>query len=183
MSLTIDQHRAAKKLWASGVSAREIASEIGLDGDDARELILRAIESEVPVDPDSWWTEERTAVLKKLWDEGASATDIAREMRITRNKAGSKIGRLGLTRSHVAITDSFGQVDPNVGRVRPDDLRIPVEQRKTLMQSNASTCHWPVGDPKKPDFFFCGGGAVPGEAYCAGHCRVAYNGRLHRKVA
>ncbi len=33
-------------------------------------------------------------------------------------------------------------------------LEIPMEQRKTLLQLSEKTCHWPVGDPSTPDFFF-----------------------------
>jgi len=51
---------------------------------------------------------------------------------------------------------------------------IPSEQRRTLLQLTRSTCRWPVGDPGKPDFFFCGGRVEMGHSYCAGHCGFAY---------
>lgn len=55
-----------------------------------------------------------------------------------------------------------------------EDMEIPLEQRKTLLQLDSNTCHWPVGDPQNRNFFFCGGEALPEKPYCAGHCRVAY---------
>lgn len=55
-----------------------------------------------------------------------------------------------------------------------DDLMIPAEQRRTFHELTRSTCKWPIGDPGTPEFFFCGGEAVDGKAYCAGHMRRAY---------
>ena len=55
-----------------------------------------------------------------------------------------------------------------------EDMAIPADQRRTLLQLNNKNCHWPVGDPLSADFFFCGGEAVEDRPYCAGHCKVAY---------
>ncbi len=35
-------------------------------------------------------------------------------------------------------------------------------------------CRWPVGDPRSPDFRFCGCSAHEGLPYCIDHARVAY---------
>ncbi len=35
-------------------------------------------------------------------------------------------------------------------------------------------CRWPVGDPRSPDFRFCGCVAHEGLPYCVDHARVAY---------
>ena len=35
-------------------------------------------------------------------------------------------------------------------------------------------CRWPVGDPRSPDFRFCGCTAHEGMPYCVDHARVAY---------
>lgn len=43
-------------------------------------------------------------------------------------------------------------------------------------------CRWPVGDPRSPDFRFCGCTAHEGLPYCIDHARVAYQsiGRRQR---
>ena len=51
----------------------------------------------------------------------------------------------------------------------PELIEIPVEQRKTLLQLNEKTCHWPVGDPGSTDFFFCGGDTANDLPYCSFH--------------
>ena len=49
-----------------------------------------------------------------------------------------------------------------------------LSQRISLLELNEATCHWPVGDPASPEFFFCGGKALPSLPYCAHHSRIAY---------
>ena len=44
------------------------------------------------------WTDERVEVLKKLWGEGQSASQIAKELGgVTRNAVIGKVHRLGLS--------------------------------------------------------------------------------------
>jgi GcrA cell cycle regulator len=35
-------------------------------------------------------------------------------------------------------------------------------------------CRWPIGDPRSPDFRFCGCAAYEGLPYCIDHARMAY---------
>ena len=37
-----------------------------------------------------------------------------------------------------------------------DDLAIPMSERVTIMDLRESMCRWPMGDPTKPEFRFCG---------------------------
>ena len=58
------------------------------------------------------WTDERVELLRKLWLDGLSASQIAAELAhgITRNAVIGKVHRLGLSgRVAVAGTDSRGQ--------------------------------------------------------------------------
>ena len=148
------------------------------------------------------WTDERVELLKKLWAEGLSASQIAGELGgITRNAVIGKVHRLGL--SGRAKSSSSGAARPRKARapgmmrvtrtsirgntalahayeheleVEPElvDNVIPMGQRRTLLELTEATCHWPIGDPGQPDFFFCGGQTVSGLPYCAYHSRVAY---------
>jgi GcrA cell cycle regulator len=147
------------------------------------------------------WTDERVELLKKLWSDGLSASQIAGELGgITRNAVIGKVHRLGL--SGRAKSTSTGAARPRKARA-PTMLRIgraavrgntalahvyeveeaepelidniiPIGQRRTLLELNEQTCRWPVGDPSAGDFFFCGGNTVGGLPYCAYHSRVAY---------
>ena len=141
------------------------------------------------------WTLERVEELKTLWASGISAVHIAcKRGFVSRNAVLGKVDRLGLTSRRTGRT---GEIRIHIKRPRGDNLwsarrlesakptrdhnplsapeltEIPVEQRKTLIQLTSKTCHWPVGDPQEPDFYFCGGD-VAHHSYCAHHARVAY---------
>jgi GcrA cell cycle regulator len=66
-----------------------------------------------------------------------------------------------------------GQPKPPVLVTTPDDdLAIPEAQRRTLL-TLGDRCKWPVGDPRSPGFFYCGGEREdptnPKTPYCAEH--------------
>lgn len=156
------------------------------------------------------WTDERVELLKKLWSEGLSASQIAGELGgITRNAVIGKVHRLGLSgrakspsssaprprkaRSHshlmrisrpavrgnTALAHAFDyeyDVEPE-----PIDNIIPIGQRRTLLELNENTCRWPIGDPGGADFFFCGGPPIGGLPYCAYHSRIAYQPAADRR--
>jgi GcrA cell cycle regulator len=152
------------------------------------------------------WTDERVELLKKLWSDGLSASQIAAELGgITRNAVIGKVHRLGL--SGRAKSPSSSSPRPRKARssghmirvqrpsmrgntalaydyeaeAEPEMLEIPAEQRKTLLQLTEKTCHWPVGDPGSVDFFFCGGDTAEDQPYCTFHCRVAFQPASDRR--
>ena len=47
-------------------------------------------------------------------------------------------------------------------------------ERVTLDNLRQDMCAWPIGDPKEPDFHFCGEKATKGKPYCEKHCKIAY---------
>ncbi|MVT49848.1 GcrA cell cycle regulator [Bradyrhizobium yuanmingense] len=106
------------------------------------------------------WSDDRIRQLEGLWRAGLSASQIAAELgNVTRNAVIGKVHKLGL---------------PNRSSVSDYQGVAPMSQRLSLLELNESTCHWPVGDPSSPDFFFCGRKALPGLPYCAEHSKVIY---------
>jgi GcrA cell cycle regulator len=149
------------------------------------------------------WSDDRVEQLKKLWEAGLSASQIAAELgNVTRNAVIGKVHRLGLSgrakspassaprprkarpaqhmmrvsrpvsRGNTALAHAF-EVEPEPDPIAFDNV-VPMSQRLSLLELSEATCHWPVGDPASPDFFFCGGKALTGLPYCAHHSRVAY---------
>jgi GcrA cell cycle regulator len=49
------------------------------------------------------------------------------------------------------------------------------------MDLRESMCRWPMGDPTKPEFRFCGARSVTGLPYCSHHAQVAYQPVADRK--
>ena len=54
------------------------------------------------------------------------------------------------------------------------DADIPRAQRRPLLGLNDRACRWPVGDPSRSGFFFCGAESLPEKPFCAAHCARAY---------
>lgn len=147
------------------------------------------------------WTEERVEMLTKLWSEGLSASQVAKQLGgVTRNAVIGKVHRLGLsgraTPSRPArpkaptprnLTHVRGRPDPLVSE-RREEVETVAKSRETIHEDmeNRSTelttvltlternCKWPIGDPGSPDFHFCGRGADGNAPYCTEHAKLAY---------
>lgn len=55
-----------------------------------------------------------------------------------------------------------------------EELVVPINERKSLMDLEPNDCRWPIGDPQHADFHFCGREKIPGVSYCAHHARKAF---------
>ena len=133
------------------------------------------------------WTDERVALLKKLWCEGKTAADIARELGgVTRNAVIGKAHRLKLSNRVSPIQQDNQKISvahlsplrekPLPVIVRPANTDRPVKKGQGVKMSELRDrmCRWPSGDPRDADFSFCGCASVPGMPYCADHARTAY---------
>lgn len=55
------------------------------------------------------------------------------------------------------------------------ELFVPEDKRLNLLQLSEQTCKWPIGDPLSKDFYFCGGHSLDTGPYCEFHSRRAYH--------
>jgi GcrA cell cycle regulator len=144
------------------------------------------------------WTDERVETLKKLWQDGLSASQIAKQLGgVTRNAVIGKVHRLGLSgRAAPSKPARPAFKPPRPARAAvpapPPPRRIaepaatnapavpaprPIDEKPgtaTVLTLGAHMCKWPIGDPSLDTFTFCGrrtGGEGP---YCNDHARVAY---------
>ncbi len=143
------------------------------------------------------WTEDRVEILTKLWAEGLSASQIAKQLGgVTRNAVIGKVHRLGLsgrakpsrpkTVSKSKTTTRRVASKPRAPRkpapvVQEPPAPPPVEAKPlpngeyaTILTIRDHMCKWPIGDPASSDFRFCGRRIKAGEPYCEAHCSVAY---------
>lgn len=165
------------------------------------------------------WTDERVELLKKLWTDGLSASQIATELGgVTRNAVIGKVHRLSLSgrakpaaapvarARKPAATTSNGRQMPAASRPQPtmqrplvagntalkplvqpmaeprrmlratggDDVVVPISLHATILTLTEQTCKWPIGDPNSEDFHFCGQRSNSGIPYCEYHSRIAY---------
>jgi len=157
------------------------------------------------------WTDERVELLKKLWSEGLSASQIANRLtNVTRNAVIGKVHRLGLSgrattsrmkshRPRARIANAKRQVKPRFAQagnpavralypidaepyVPPvEELVIPLAERRSIQTLTESSCRWPIGDPQTPEFHFCGKHKVPALPYCEFHARRAFQPAIPRR--
>jgi GcrA cell cycle regulator len=138
------------------------------------------------------WTDERVALLKKLWCEGKTAAEIAKELgSVTRNAVIGKAHRLKLSNRVSPI--QAGPVKPAPARLKAEDIR-PEPVRRVVANNDTpikvkgvsmvdlkdKMCRWPLGDPKDPKFHFCGCASVAGLPYCGDHAKMAYQAATRR---
>ena len=164
------------------------------------------------------WTDERVELLRKLWSEGLSASQIAAQLGgVSRNAVIGKVHRLKLSgrgrttasaprakkastgpakatvRPTRTITASIGatalqvqfDAEPVARQVlRPvQDVVVPISRRLELTQLTERTCKWPIGDPLKEEFHFCGNDSPEASPYCTFHARLAYQPSGERRRA
>lgn len=137
------------------------------------------------------WTDERVALLKKMWNEGKTAAEIAKELGgVTRNAVIGKAHRLKLSNRLSPIQQNNKKPVVKVVEEKPlprkvandtaiSDLEIVGVQLSELKEK---MCRWPIGDPKEPDFRFCGCQAIAGLPYCGEHAKVAYQAATRNRI-
>ena len=115
------------------------------------------------------WTYERIEKLKKLWEEGLTASRIAAELGdVTRNAVIGKAHRLGLSGRMASKSPSSG-----ISIIRKKKIHIPMNPTPFL-EIKDGLCRWPIGEPENSDFRFCGRTTNEGFVYCQTHHKVAY---------
>jgi GcrA cell cycle regulator len=130
--------------------------------------------------------------LKKLWLDGLSASQIAKQLGgVTRNAVIGKVHRLGLS-GRAAPSQPARPVfkaaraprppapaPAPIRRPAPPLLAAPVYAREetgsaTVLTLGAHMCKWPIGDPATDGFSFCGRRTGEDGPYCGEHARLAY---------
>jgi GcrA cell cycle regulator len=150
------------------------------------------------------WTDHRVSSLKQLWADGLSASAIAGQLGgVTRNAVIGKVRRLGLAARattsrrrasppathpwHCNTVATPRRRTPRASPLRTllsapaaldamldDELLIPPAERKSIDTLTPTSCRWPIGDPKRPDFHFCGRTKLANFPYCQLHARRAF---------
>ena len=149
------------------------------------------------------WTDERVELLKKLWADGLSASQIAAQLGgVTRNAVIGKVHRLSLSGRAKPASSGPRPRKPRVASHRPprtyvsgntvlkthalpaprrlpapvpvEDIVVPIMLRVPLMALTDQMCKWPIGDPGAEDFCFCGHKNFNSLPYCEYHSRIAY---------
>ena len=66
-------------------------------------------------------------------------------------------------------------------RLVPAKPSADMAGKTSLLDLNDKICKWPLGHPGEPDFHFCGQPINTGFPYCLEHCSIAYQAQLPRR--
>jgi GcrA cell cycle regulator len=151
MSWTDERVDRLKKLWSDGLSASQIAAELG--------------------------GVTRNAVIGKVHRLGLSGrakgnnqtANARRKPAATKNTGYTKATK---TAGAGAKTQSNTPITPKPAPVL--DIEKPKPMMLNLLQLTDSTCKFPIGDPQEEGFGFCGASPRDDDPYCEYHCRLAY---------
>jgi GcrA cell cycle regulator len=182
------------------------------------------------------WTEDRVSLLKKLWTDGLSASQIAKQLGgVTRNAVIGKVHRLGLA-GRATPSRPIKRLETPVLRVRPVlaaslpaaeashgspgikglngaspdgahtslahaslgqcEAGAPLAALKVtksvprpartsdiigVLGLGPNMCKWPIGDPGDADFGFCGSHCGSAAVYCEEHAAIAFQPAQSRR--
>jgi GcrA cell cycle regulator len=158
MTWTDERVENLKKLWGEGLSASQIAAELG--------------------------GITRNAVIGKVHRLGLSGrakSPTSAAPRPRKARAHTHLMRVSrpAVRGNTALAHAY-DFEPEPEPELVDNV-IPLGQRRTILQLTEDTCRWPIGDPGSNEFFFCGGPSMTGVPYCTFHSRVAYQPASDRR--
>lgn len=146
---TDERFELAKKLWAQGRTATQIADQIG--GGLSRNAVIGKLSRS----PDH---------IQRKYGVGNTYTRKKKERIVVERRAKPRV---------VERVPAFAPEPDTVPVV--EIPVVPVAERKALVDLEMGDCRYPLGDPLHDhDFGFCGRKAIEGMPYCEGHHRVAY---------
>lgn len=170
MSWTDERVTRLAKLWAEGLSASQIANDLG--------------------------GVTRNAVIGKVHRMGLSGRDkpagksgaASRRKSTTRHNGATSKGNTPRSRTRTT-TRTVGNTVIKVDfkeevafQPKPvEELRVPVSRELTLLQLTEATCKWPTGDPTMPGFSFCGHSTNEDKPYCEYHNKLAFQPPSERR--
>lgn len=131
------------------------------------------------------WTKERISLLKALLEQGRSYEQIAQSLntgpkdKFTRSSVAGVLFRINQQRKMVTGINISSKTGVRIRNVKYNDIDFdmsggPVSQNPvSLRDLGAEECRWPIGEPRRPGFHFCGCTVTVGP-YCAEHAKRAY---------
>ncbi|HEU0134852.1 MAG TPA: GcrA family cell cycle regulator [Allosphingosinicella sp.] len=208
MSWTDERIDRLKELWTQGMTASQIADELGGVSRNAvigkaHRLGLQSRPS--PVKPNEGQSEsapspfEPEVRVEPEAEEAEAAPEEAEVAIGTQGEAEPAAAAPEPVQAPAAPQPQIRSIGPG-GFVRqaPGEQQSPIPpapprrlvpakpspeiaDKTSLLDLNEKICKWPVGHPGEPDFHFCGAQANPGFPYCVEHCGVAYQAQIPRR--
>lgn len=163
MNWTIETVQLLTKLWGDGLSASQIAAE--LPGAPSRSAVIGKVHRLGLPDRKRKHNGQLPAPRKKR----AYSARTGSGFNIERTRPSADNRTIAQREADAAAMRELFASETTAD-LTPDQLARTV----SLAGLTDKTCRWPLGDPSKADFCFCGVEPAPDKPYCAGHWRVGH---------
>ncbi len=135
------------------------------------------------------WTQDKEEKLKKLWEKGHTASQIAEILGdTTRNAVIGKAHRLKLAARAPSKKSQTPRREIVSGEKKGEkqiskksrfkslllDKNFKPENPKKLEELGDKNCRWPIGHHDQEGFYFCGRSPIEGFSYCKLHVLYAF---------
>ncbi len=167
MNWTEERVEALRKLWAEGLSASQIAAQLG--GVSRNAVIGKVHRLKL-----SSRGRATSAPARQKKPAQPTTTKVPARPVVPARPSNPTIGAN-------ALQAQF-DVQPLARQMpRPVENVVPISRHLQLVQLNEHTCKWPNGDPLAEDFHFCGNESMESGPYCRFHARIAFQPASERR--
>jgi GcrA cell cycle regulator len=188
MAWTDERVDVLRTMWLGGSSASQIAAVLG---DVTRNAVIGKVHR---LGLSGRGKPTSTATPRARKPRAASPAGGARTTRRPTSRSGGgasvNAGAAASVRSGMAVgatalkpSEDVEQhyEEAPVARGRTDLTLVGESPMLSIQDLQENTCRWPVGDPLKDDFHFCGRSSLEGQPYCEYHCGVAFQAPSDRR--
>lgn len=163
MNWTDERVEKLKRLWSEGLSASQIAAQLG--GVSRNAVIGKVHRLNLPGRAKSGGSTAATRAAKR-------PTSAPRTPNYTSRATIRTVARA----SGANMINEEVEIDglEEIAIVPSRNVVVPISRKLVLTELTERTCKWPIGDPMTDEFHFCGCESPDNSPYCSYHAKLAY---------
>ncbi|MCT7665082.1 GcrA family cell cycle regulator [Shinella kummerowiae] len=175
MNWTDERVEKLKKLWSEGLSASQIAAQLG--GVSRNAVIGKVHRLNLPGRAKAGGTPSAARPKRPAVATPRPSNFAARPVpaRVAARPAGAIVAKEDID------ADFDAQIEQLPVPANGNKVVVPMSRKLELTQLTERTCKWPIGDPLNDDFHFCGNESPDNSPYCTYHQRLAYQPSAERR--
>jgi GcrA cell cycle regulator len=171
MTWTKERIELLTKLWTEGLSASQIAMELGTDV-SRNAVISKAHRLEL--------THGATTGISTSRSCKHPCKPPPPKPPLTGEPSSHDESTLASMPTHPVAASQPAVVPPSPVLLREAAI-VPRSEGVMILELREFMCRWPLGDPTTPEFRYCGTQALMGLPYCPHHAQIAYQPAAERK--
>lgn len=176
MQWTDERVEKLKRLWAEGLSASQIAAQLG--GVSRNAVIGKVHRLNLPGRAKAGGSSSAARPAKRPAQTPRPPAFQNRPAANTSTRTVTRTAGATALKEEIEV-EAYEEVEVR----RSLNVVVPISRRLALTELTERTCKWPIGDPMKDDFHFCGCEIADSAPYCTYHAKLAYQPVSERRKA